>query len=847
MKHFIIAIFALSYAYSSEPLEEYKIGKFIDVKQIAHEITIDGAIVEKEWAGVEWIEDFTQSEPAIFKSPSYKTWVKVVYNENSLFIAARMFSPTPISIKQKISPRDDWEGGFEEQSDWFSIDIDSRHSHSSGYSFIVNASGVQADQLIFDGDIYDSEWDAVWSSAVKIDDLGWVVEVEIPFSMLRFEKGDEYVWGINFSRYIYELDEHISWVVIPEDYTNVVSGFGHLGNIRGIYPPSRFEIIPYVLVGAVSNYDFILNDYDIAGSGYYRNIESRYDRKAGLNVKYKINTSNLVDFVINPDFGQIDSDPSSINLTSYETYFDDRRPFFNEGMEVFSTPVELFYSRRVGQDSWQLDTLRDGKIRWAKVPTAIISATKATGKIGRVTYGLISAASSSDKTSNNNPLDYFSISPNIFQSVFRTKLDIGKSGSFVGYMGTYNNFRDRVRSVHAVDSKIDASFKIFDFSITPQFLYSSGSYGFYNRSDIRVGGNIDLWTEYKRFESGLGINDLGYLWRDDSQELSTGAKIGSNQRMGPIRRFSLILSYDLAKNLDGLVNNNLVDLSLATKLMNGWLFGTRLYRAFEHSDDRLIWIDDDLFGPPVRVSEIDGIGLSLNTPNSNSLSLGYDYSAANNLIGDKLKEHDIRLSYSPNASFDLSFEYNRYDLKKSFQYIESVTEEIYSGNNFVGDTTHYIFSKINHSNESYTVRADKYFDEDRSIRLYAEYYRNYDLYDLDYLSEQMEPNEFPSYESGYFGQMPPLYSENPGEESYLSPNLYIPFYPSYNSFLSTIVYKWTYREGSDIYLVYSYNRIVNGKRFSSLIDFINYQFKDDFVEIYNNHSFFIKLSFWFER
>jgi len=414
-------------------------------------------------------------------------------------------------------------------------------------------------------------------------------------------------------------------------------------------------------------------------------------------------------------------------------------------------------------------------------------------------------------------------------------------------MGTYNNFRDRVTSVHAVDSKIDVNFKLFDFSMMPQFLYSSDSYGFYNRSDIRVGGNIDLWTEYKRFEGGLGINDLGYLWRDNSQELSTGAKIGSNQRMGSIRRFSLILSYDLAKNLDGLVNNNLVDLSLATKLMNGWLLGMRLYRAFEHSDDRLIWIDDDLFGPPVRVSEIDGIGFSFNTPNSNSFSLGYDYSTANNLIGDRLKEHDMRLSYNPSASFDLSFEYNRYDLKKSFQYIESVTEEIYSGYNFVGDTTHYIFSKIKHSNESYTVRADKYFDEDRSIRLYAEYYRNYDLYDLDNLSEQIEPNEFPSYDSGYFGQIPPLYSENPGEESYLSPNLYIPFYPNYNSFLSTIVYKWTYREGSDIFLIYSYNRIVNGKRFNSLIDFINYQLNDDFVEVYNNHSFFIKLSFWFER
>ena len=846
MKYFLIITTALSVALSNEPLQDYKSGKYITAKRV-DDIIIDGAIIEQDWSKVDWIDDFVQAEPAIFESPSYRTSVKVVYNDNSLFIAARLFSPNPMIIKQKISPRDDWEGGFEEQSDWFSIDIDSSHDHSSGNSFVVNASGVQADQLIYDGDIYDSEWDSVWSSAVKIDEFGWVVEVEIPFSMLRFEKADNYTWGINFSRYIYQLDEHISWVVIPEDYTNIVSGFGHIGNIVGIYPPSRFEIVPYTLIGATSIYDFILNDYDVPGSGYYRNIESKYDRKFGVNIKYKINTNNLIDLVINPDFGQIDSDPSNINLTSYETYFDDKRPFFNEGLEVFNTPVEMFYSRRVGQDSWQLDTLRDGKIKWVKVPTIIIGASKAIGRVGKISYGLISAISSNSEVDYNKLIPYLDSKPNIFQNIFRSKLFVGNSGSFIGYMGTYNNFRNNTQTLHSIDSRFGYTYNRAEILLTPQLIYNDGSYGIYHKTNIRFGSNINLWHEHKYFKSNLGVNNLGYLWRDNLNELSTGIKISSNQQTGYVRRYSLILDYNYTKNLDDIVIGNILDISLSSKLMNGWFVGSRFYRAFEHSDDRLIWIDDNFFGPSVKLSEINGIGLSFKTPNSNAVSVGYDFGFAKNNIDDNLKDHKLILTYNPSGSFNFSFEYNRYDLSKTFQYIESIGEEVYLGDVLIGDTIHYVFSSIEHFEETYTLRADKYFNEDRSIRLYTEYYKNYDFYNLSNLSEQLVANEFPSYESDYFNSAPPLYSDNPGEESYLSPNLYIPFYPNYNSLLSTIVYKWTYREGSDIFLVYSYNRTVNGKRFSSVVDFIRYKYKDDLVEVNNHHSFFIKLSFWFEK
>ena len=805
-KIIIINMFVSIGISSSEPLASYKTNKYIDAYFIDTEILVDGVIDENQWELVDWRDDFIQSEPKIFENPSYRTSIKVLYNDNSLFIAARMESKKADSIKEKIAERDDWAGGFEEQSDWFSIDIDSRHNHRSGNSFIVNASGVQSDQLIFDGDIYDSEWDAVWSSATSIDKFGWYLEVEIPFSMLRFEKNDEYTWGVNFSRYIYDLDELVSWVVIPANFDNIVSGFGHIGNIQGIYPPSRFEIVPYIFFGALGNKDILLNSYDYLGSGSYIDSSLSYNAKIGIDLKYKINTSNHLDLVFNPDFGQIESDPSKINLTSYEIYYDDKRPFFNDGLETFSTPIELFYSRRIGQDSWSLDTLRDGKFRWIKVPTRIIGASKIIGQTGIVSYGLISSISSSHKDSENNEignlgsLKYFTNAPNIFQNIFRLKTEFGSNGSFIGIMNTVSNSIGNTSVVSSMDSKINFSIKNIQISATPQLIYNDNRFGIHSRIDISFAKNIDFWSQYQRLDSNIEINNLGYLWRDNVEDIVSGLKLESNQSLGFLRRYSLIVNHKFSRNLDKLVIDNTIDLSLVTKITRGWFFGMNFFRSFEHLDDRKIWIDDNVFGPPVKVSSINGAGLSFKSPLGKALEFGYDLNGARNDLGDYLIEYDLKFDYSLNSNFNLSLHYNSYNLSKTYQYIEGFDYYEYP------DSSDFIFSHIDRSDKTFTLSMNKYFDKSKSMRLYIEYYKNYDRYGIegDSLSKLIVPNEFPSNDPSIFEDI--LYSEDPDPDGqdYLSPNLYLPFYPSYNSLVTTLIYNWTYMQGSDLFLIYSY-------------------------------------------
>ena len=309
--------------------------------------------------------------------------------------------------------------------------------------------------------------------------------MEIPFSNLPFFKEEELTWGINITRFIQRKYETIKWVVFPIEIEGVVSKYGHVHGFKGIYPPAKFEIRPYSM-GRFTNYsDIRLTDYDEGPYSHQLNYMDDYRKNIGLDIQYRINTNSQLTFTFNPDFGQIESDPAEVNLTAYETYFEEKRPFFLEDSDIFSMPIEIFYSRRIGEKDWgkgvttYKDTLRENinanecttlggnfvhnvcivpDTLYYDIPVNIKGAGKLTGKTqGGLSYGLMLAISTlDDSTSWANQLMK---GENRYEVVSRIKQDLFAGNSFIGFMST-SSMAD---SIHTVS--IDGMTNLFDNQI----------------------------------------------------------------------------------------------------------------------------------------------------------------------------------------------------------------------------------------------------------------------------------------------------------------------------------------------------------------------------------------------
>jgi Domain of unknown function (DUF5916)/Carbohydrate family 9 binding domain-like len=342
---------------------------------------IDGDLSDEVWQKAPEITGFTQHDPDDGKPSTQKTVVKVAYDDNALYIAAKLEDTNPVTTL--LGRRDN-----DLESDWFRIYVDAQHDRLSGASFWVNPSNVQIDMNLYN-DIYnDWSWDAVWPSATKIVSDGWTAEVKIPFSQLRFQERAEQVWGVNFARRI-ARNKEVSWLVnTPKGQTGTVSRFADLTGIRGIHPERSLEIVPY----GVARSD--LANRIPAGDPFTRPSDYRMD--AGVDVKYAVSSTLRLTGTLNPDFGQVEVDPAVLNLSEFETFFPEKRPFFTEGASIFSFgsgPAHfranfnffgpsLFYSRRIGRSPQAVGSL-DGDYIDAPVETTILGAAKLSGKVGK--------------------------------------------------------------------------------------------------------------------------------------------------------------------------------------------------------------------------------------------------------------------------------------------------------------------------------------------------------------------------------------------------------------------------------------------------------------------------------
>ena len=403
---------------------------------------VDGLLDDAVWSTAVPIDDFVEKVPVEGAEPSMRTEVRLLYDDDALYVGARMHHPDPPSIRTTLTRRDG-----ESDAERLVISIDAYLDRRTAYSFGVSAAGVRFDTYHPDDrERGDDQFDPVWTARVGVDSQGWAAEMRIPFTQLRFNAADPQVWGLEIARIIPERNEEIQWVLIPRDRAQAgfVSYFGTLDGIEGIRPSRRIEILPYA-AGDVT----LRSDVDPADP-----FDQKAQGRVGADVKMGLGPNLTLDLTVNPDFGQVEADPAEVNLTAFETFFDERRPFFIEGngmldgRQGYIRLPKYYYSRRIGAPP---RGAVDGDFVKVPASTTIASAAKVTGRLASgLSVGALAAVTPREEAQaydlgagRSTPV---AVEPASAYGVVRLQQEVGRQRSAVGVVLTHTR-----RSLDASD------------------------------------------------------------------------------------------------------------------------------------------------------------------------------------------------------------------------------------------------------------------------------------------------------------------------------------------------------------------------------------------------------------
>lgn len=557
-------------------------GKTIHAVRAVGEIRIDGRLDDPSWAYASPAGDFVQREPEQGVAPTESTHVQIVYDDEAIYFGVTLFDSEPHRIAKRLARRDRaWDG------DWFFVSLDPYHDHRSGYFFVVNAAGIEGDGLLFNDNNNDSDWDGVWDSAVRITDTGWVVEMKIPYHTIRFTRQDTYVWGVNFVRAIHRKNEEDQWSLVRRDENGWVSRFGHIEGIEHIRPPMRLQTVPYAL-----------SEGQFAPVGPRTPEGNALNQRIGGDVKYGLTSNMTLDMTVNPDFGQVEADEAVLNLSTFETFFPEKRPFFLEGAQIFDTEIGLFYSRRIGRSPTGSFDNRDGDAVLVENPTAtnILGAAKITGRTqAGTTIGVLSAVTAKEYATLQDTVEDVRyrdlVEPRAMYNVVRLKRDI-LNNSFVGLIATNATYDGRMpASTGGVDWRLNFLNNMYNFrgqvalSRAGQGARKTGmgtEISFSKQGGDHIGGNLF----YSSFSPDFDINDLGFLRQSNIHRLNGWFTIRGNHDWKFTRRRFLNFNSWNAWNYDGdkLEQGGNVNVNIGLK--NWWWTGAGYGRNAPTFDDR---------------------------------------------------------------------------------------------------------------------------------------------------------------------------------------------------------------------------------------------------------------------
>ncbi|MCL4212692.1 MAG: carbohydrate binding family 9 domain-containing protein [Gemmatimonadales bacterium] len=406
------------------PLSAQPSSKVVTATRLDAPVRVDGRLDEPVWARITPVEDFTQSRPVPGGAPTERTSFYVAYDDDALYIAARLWRQDPSRIARGMSRRDGMTN-----VERFTVTLDPQRDRRTGVGFGISAAGSRSDHRHTqdsDREGRESQFDPVWTAEAVIDSLGWTAEMRIPFSQLRFPPAAEQQWGIQVDRWIPDKNEDLNWVEIPPSETGFISRFATLRGIEGVRSVRPIELLPYAAGDATYR----------ASTAVVNPLDQRYAGRAGLDAKAALGGHLTLDATVNPDFGQVDADPAEVNLSAFETFFDERRPFFTEGSEMLrgNSAANYFYSRRIGAAP---RVSVSGDFVDAPKSSAILGATKLTGRLpNRLTVAGLAAVTASERArtydSTTAVTESFRVEPRTAYGVFRLQQEVGTQASTVG-------------------------------------------------------------------------------------------------------------------------------------------------------------------------------------------------------------------------------------------------------------------------------------------------------------------------------------------------------------------------------------------------------------------------------
>jgi hypothetical protein len=369
----ILLILAFNFAFA----QELKVRNYTAQKAENINITIDGSLNELVWSTANWENKFVQHEPYEGKEPFQQTEFAIIYDDNNVYVAIKSHDSGKDSISMRLSRRDELDG------DMAGILFDTYYDKRTAFGFFVSAAGVKSDFVQSnDGETEDETWDPIWWVKTTKTETGWNAEMRIPLTQLRFEEGEEQLWGLQVLRSIFRKDELSSWQAMEREKSGFVSQFGTINGIKNIKPKNSLNVTPYVVART--------ERFEKEPENPFRSSGKMNDLDVGLDAKIGLTNYLTMDLTINPDFGQVEADPSEVNLSTYETFFEEKRPFFIEGKNILNYSLQfgdgdlaaegLFYSRRIGRRPNYYPDLEDGEYSETPDFTRILGAAKITGK-----------------------------------------------------------------------------------------------------------------------------------------------------------------------------------------------------------------------------------------------------------------------------------------------------------------------------------------------------------------------------------------------------------------------------------------------------------------------------------
>ena len=751
-------------------------------RPVAHAVAVDdhpvldGRLDEPVWARATAVTEFTQLDPEEGRPASARTEVRIVYDAEALYIGAILHD------SQRPSGRLVRRDAYVLDSDWFSVALDSYHDHLSAFRFSVNPAGVRRDEIFSSsgrtvntsgqtvvtdrGGLADQSWDPVWDAATTVSDSGWIAEIRIPFSQLRFSPAERQTWGLQLERRIARRQEQAMFAFTPKDQPAGVPAYGHLEGISSLRAQQRLEVLPYAS-GRMLTRPALAPARSVAFPDPFRSPREQ-TFGVGADVKYRVTSDFTLDATLNPDFGQVEQDPAIVNLTAFETQFEERRPFFVEGAEIlrFGTsifgaqeggPPQLIYSRRVGRAP-QLGA-PDSAV-YADLPDVahVLGAAKLTGRTTKGwSVGMLEAVTGREHAAfvtTSGARGSAEVEPLTSYFAGRLKRDFRSGRATLGALVTAVNRRTESDAAAALlrtsaytagaDFRSETADHVWSIvgSFSPSYVSGSAtaiaatqrsSNHFFQRPDARhlrydpnatslAGYRMQLdggkrtgnWTGNVAMTAsspGYEINDLGFQTSTDRIVLDPNVTYEHTKPGRLFRRWSVRAGPDNVWNYDWDIVRRQSYVTAQSQFRNYWTTSLQMNHASPAYSDRLT-----RGGPLTRTPAGDGIKLDIASDPRRRYTLATTINRTFDRAGldQTLYSVDVGLKPADNWEIRVGPDLNR--VRAPAQYVTSVSDP--TATQTFG--RRYIFAALDQTTLGIETRLNVTFTPRLSLEMYAQ-------------------------------------------------------------------------------------------------------------------------------